>query len=181
MGTKIPCLTTWRRLNINGAPHWTRTSAPLFRRQLLFPAELTEHKVASSLSCTHAPRLSAPFCWGSLDHFCKRSKCPCINNCCSTGRHCNSVRTKALERMTGVEPAISEWKSEVLPLHYIRIYPPLQVADDCFDYQDDFLNMQAGRHLIALFALLLLTLPEVSTYLTYGYLLSSENGVQSHM
>ena len=152
MGTKIPCLTTWRRLNINGAPHWTRTSAPLFRRQLLFPAELTEHKVASSLSCTHAPRLSAPFCWGSLDHFCKRSKCPCINNCCSTGRHCNSVRTKALERMTGVEPAISEWKSEVLPLHYIRIYPPLQVADDCFDYQDDFLNMQAGRHLNAPYA-----------------------------
>lgn len=105
MGTKIPCLTTWRRLNINGAPHWTRTSDPLFRRQLLFPAELTEHKVESSLSCAHAPRLSAPFCWGSLDRFCKRSKCPCINNCCSTGRHCNSVRTKALERMTGVEPA----------------------------------------------------------------------------
>lgn len=130
MGTKIPCLTTWRRLNINGAPHWTRTSDPLFRRQLLFPAELTEH----------------------------------------------------MERMTGVEPAISEWKSEVLPLHYIRIYPPLQVADDCFDYQDDFLNMQAGRHLTALTAEPLpTTLPERLTHLTYGYLLSSEYGVQSHM
>lgn len=53
---------------------------------------------------------------------------------------------KGLERMTGIEPAMSEWKSEVFPLHYTRIYPPLQVADDCFDHQDDFLNMQAGRH-----------------------------------
>ena len=89
--------------------------------------------------------------------------------------------TEHMERMTGVEPAISEWKSEVLPLHYIRIYPPLQVADDCFDYQDDFLNMQAGRHLCAPYALWPLTLPDELTDLTYGYLLPSEYGVQSHM
>lgn len=41
-------------------------------------------------------------------------------------------RFKGMERMTGIEPAMSDWKSEVLPLYYIRIYPPLQVADDYF-------------------------------------------------
>lgn len=76
---------------------------------------------------------------------------PMYNNPISTqgGDGIGRLCLKALERMTGIEPAMSEWKSEVFPLHYIRIYPPLQVADDCFDYQDDFLNIQAGRHLSA--------------------------------
>ena len=30
-------------------------------------------------------------------------------------------RPKLLERMTGIEPALSAWEAEVLPLNYIRV------------------------------------------------------------
>jgi hypothetical protein len=30
---------------------------------------------------------------------------------------------RRLERMTGIEPALSAWEAEVLPLNYIRVAP----------------------------------------------------------
>ena len=33
----------------------------------------------------------------------------------------NAIRTLAMERMTGIEPALSAWEAEVLPLNYIRM------------------------------------------------------------
>ena len=33
----------------------------------------------------------------------------------------NAIRTLVMERMTGIEPALSAWEAEVLPLNYIRI------------------------------------------------------------
>src|SRR6187551_3263698 len=31
------------------------------------------------------------------------------------------IRAYALERMTGIEPALSAWEADVLPLNYIRV------------------------------------------------------------
>ncbi len=33
------------------------------------------------------------------------------------------ILTRCLERMTGIEPALSAWEAEVLPLNYIRVAP----------------------------------------------------------
>ena len=34
-----------------------------------------------------------------------------------------TVRTLGLERVTGIEPALSAWEAEVLPLNYTRVAP----------------------------------------------------------
>ena len=32
----------------------------------------------------------------------------------------NAIRTLAMERMTGIEPALPAWEAGVLPMNYIR-------------------------------------------------------------
>ena len=43
--------------------------------------------------------------------------------------HTPTLRAARAERVAGIEPALSAWKAEVLPLNYTRLHPPKSSVD----------------------------------------------------
>ena len=99
------------------------------------PRQLSRVLVSGAVPCRYRPD-SLTGCWMGAAESAQSllSKMLCFVHLLVHPEHedgpwrANRVRcsgaVSSLERMTGIEPALSAWEAEVLPLNYIRVAPP---------------------------------------------------------